>query len=232
MNRYKRFFQQLLLSIILVIAFASSASAQLYDVEVILDKILCKKAVEMWPDTQDDLFGEIRIESFVLNNASGVKKKYGPFDGTPDFYNSYTASAITGNILWSKPKENPLLLATGQSVRSGASYAFRDLTLTRALSIEFLIGGYLYDKEITTIRYQPCTTCAFNFSSTGDGFGSANNFRLMKLSSYKGQIETMATGTSKFLTIGTDQFFQLDFYETDPNSAHVQFFLKIKVTKK
>lgn len=229
----KSFFQNLLLGIILLSMYANKATAQVYDVDIILDKILCKKAVEFFGDTYDDLAGSITIQSYVINDFNGVKKKYGFFAGTPDFYNSMSTSSMVGNTLWSRGNYNPLKMATGQTESIMTVYTLNNLSLSRLLSFEFLIGGHLDDIEpLILIGYQPCTTCTYNFSPTRSGSGSKLNYRLMKLSSYKSQIEMMATGTSKFLTIGTDQTFQLDFYESDTNSAHVQFILKIKVSKK
>lgn len=217
---------------IILFSTVSVAKAQVYDVQVVLDKITCKKAVELWPDTQDDLYGKINILSYVVNNTSGVRTKYGNYKGTPDFYNSLSERSLSPRIMWEKPESNPLKLATGQSVSSGASFSLTDLSLTQLLSFEFLIGGYIYDEDAIDVRYQPCSSCGFNFASGSSGFGSALNYRLVKLSSYQTQIRAIAKGSSKFLIIGDDQFFQLDFFEGDQNSAHVQFLFKIKVTNR
>ena len=210
----------------------SVAKAQVYDVQVILDKIVCKKAVELWPDTQDDFFGKINILSYVVNNTSGVRTKYGTYKGTPDFYNSLPAISMLPRVMWEKPESNTLKLATGQSVLSGASFSLTNLSLAQLLSFEFLVGGLVYDEDAIDVRYQPCSSCGFNFASGSSGFGSALNYRLVKLYSYQTQIKALANGTSKFLLIGDDQFFQLDFFEGDQNSAHVQFLFKLKVTNR
>lgn len=222
----------LLIACFVVFFSFTSASAQVYDVQVILNKIVCKKAVELWPDTQDDLTGKIDIVSYVAKNAAGVLKKNGNYKGTPAFYNELTAGSISSNILWSKTGETALRLGTGQSVSSGAGFSFNNFSLTQLLSLEFLLGGYISDDEIIPVRYQPCTTCAFNFASGSSGFGSALNYRLIKMSGYQAQLDGMANGTSKYLQFGDDQIMQLDYFESDQNSAHVQFLFKVKVTKK
>jgi hypothetical protein len=210
----------------------SIAKAQSYDVQVILDKIVCKKAVELWPDTQDDLFGKIVIQSYVVKNSSGVLTKSGIYTGTPDFYNSLSLIGSLPTVMWEKPRTNPLKLATGQSVLSGASLSLTNLSLSQLLSFEFLVGGFVDEENVIDIRYQPCTSCGFNFASGSSGVGQALNYRLVKLYSYQTQIKAISKGTSKFLIIGDDQYFQLDFFEGDQNSAHVQFLFKIKVTNK
>ena len=211
---------------------AISSFSQKFDVQITLDKIACKKAVELWPDTQDDLYGKIDIVSYVMNAATGAREKYGYYKGTPSFYNELTAKSLSGNILWTKREDSPLRLATGQTVTSGAGLTISNLTLSQVLSIEFLVGGVLHDDEVVNIRYQPCTSCGFNFAEGSSLLGSALNYRIMKLSSYQSQIESITTGTSKFLKIGDDQYFQLDFFETDQNSAHVQFVFTLFVTKR
>lgn len=225
-------FKQLHVWVICVLFFSSvsDAKAQLYDVQVILDKIVCKKAVELWPDTQDDLFGKITILSYVVNNISGVKTKYGSYNGSPDFYNSLPVTNMLPRVMWEKPRSNTLRLATGQSVLSGASFSLTNLYINQLLSFEFLVGGLVEEENAIDIRYQPCSSCGFNFASGSSGAGQALNYRLVKLSSYETQIKAISRGTSKFLIIGDDQFFQLDFFEGDQNSAHVQFLFKIKVT--
>ncbi len=223
----------ILVFIITSLTFQSKETfSQVYDVQIILDKIVCRKAVELWPDTQDDLFGKIDIVSYVVNDKNGVRKKNGYFKGTPDFYNSITNNSISGNVLWNKSKEYPLQMATGQTMTSGASFTVSNLNLSQILSFEFLVGGVVSDAEIRDVRYQPCTSCGFNFAEGTSLFGAALNYRLLKMSNYKSQIEAIVSGTSKNLKMGDDNYFQLDFYETDQNSAHVQFFFKIKITNR
>ncbi len=215
---------------LLCFAFVASVytlRAQQYDFEIILDKIVCKKAVELWPDTQDDLFGFISIGSYVIKNTSGVLQKSAISNTyfSPSFYNELPFQPYIPFLFWSKSKDTPLRLATGQSLMSGVSYKLTALNITQLMSLELLVGGQLSDVEMIPIRYQPCSTCAFSTSVN-------SNYRLVKLSSYESQINSMTTGTAKFLQIGADQVMQLDFFETDPNSAHVQFLFKIKITKK
>lgn len=159
-------------------------------------------------------------------------------DVTPDFHGSGGSNCTRCEfIMWEATREKSFLLGENQSVYPNRVFNLtfmRDLPLESFGTLEFLIGGYLRDKEYvgpyaTEIAYKDCSTCSYKCHHTS---GDVDTYRRMSQADYSMQYASMQTGTSKFLKIGGDDTFQLDFFEGDNNSSHVQFFFKIKVTRK
>jgi hypothetical protein len=196
----------------LVLALAIPAVAddnQQYHVDVYMSKITCVKAVEGIGDTQEDLYGNIVIKSlrYPADEIGGTK-----YDGK---------SAGMSGALWNQGASPSLVLGTGQS-RSFSNFirltGLNALTKTQVLGLEFGVGGVMKDWEPISITFKECDQC---------GGGQ----RIMRLSSWASQIEGLARGGSRYLQIGSDDTFQLDWYEGDANSAHVRALMKIKITR-
>lgn len=201
----------LLVALALLPASSTEADDSPFRVEVIFDRITVLKVVEAPFDTQEDLSGKIAIAGY-RHPEDTVNGRW------------YTRADYRGEFatLWHAGTDELVVLGQNQSRSYGEIEAVRaGLTLRQVTNLEFDISAVLFDWEpVGHIRYKPCSTCG------GSGV------RTMRLSNYAAQIESMAPGTSKFLRIGGDNTFQLDFFEGDNNSSHVRAVLKIKVTRR
>ena len=81
------------------------------------------------------------------------------------------------------------------------------------------MGGNLSDDDLITVKYQNCNECG-------------TTYRLVRMSDFSGQINTIAAGSSKLMKVGSDNILELNFYEGDSNSSHIQCQFNIKVTRK
>lgn len=200
----------LLLAMVAVPTFAGDAKQE-YTVEVYMDRITVLKVVEGPLDTQEDLYGDITIR-VVRWPADTIGKV------------TYAAPATMGaGTLWRQDSRGrSLMLGAGQSKSYGNFMVISGpgLTKTQVLNLEFGVSGVMKDWEpLGSIEYKECDQC-------GGGM------RMMRLTNYASQIEAIKPGGSRYLTIGSDTTFQLDWYEGDANSSHVRALMKIKVLRK
>ncbi|MCX7041691.1 MAG: hypothetical protein NT117_03175 [Gammaproteobacteria bacterium] len=199
----------LLLAMVPVPTFAGDANQE-YTVEVYMDRITVLKVVEGPLDTQEDLHGNITIRVIRWPEDTIGRVRY-PAPAT-----------LGGGTLWSKDSGRSLVLGAGQSKSYGNFMGISGpgLTKRQVLNLEFGVSGEMMDWEpLGSINYKECDQC-------GAGM------RMMRLTNYASQIEAIQPGGSRYLTIGSDTTFQLDWYEGDANSSHVRALMKIKVLRK
>jgi len=199
----------LLLAMVPVPTFAGDANQE-YTVQVYMDRITVLKVVEGPLDTQEDLHGDITIRVIRWPEDTIGRVRY-PAPAT-----------LGGGTLWSKDSGRSLMLGQGQSSRFSnfLEISGPGLTKTQVLNLEFGVSGVMKDWEpLGSINYKECDQC-------GGGM------RMMRLTNYASQIEAIKPGGSRYLTIGSDTTFQLDWYEGDANSSHVRAQMKIKVLRK
>lgn len=225
----------LLVSSWLIIGSVAAVDAQTYDVEVILNRMKCLKVVEAPFDSEEDIYGIIAMAAYKMVDAAGAEKKEGCCAfGLP--CGAYHFEFVR--------RTSYLNLGQNESKLFNTSKKFSGLTLNQVNSLEFALGGFLKDNEslmppIGTISYQECNECGIPQSGKGcfepiAGIGSPTNaaFRLVKMSSYASQLSGMSVGSSKFIRVGSDNIMELNFYEGDTNSSHIQCQFNIKVTRK
>lgn len=195
-----------------MLGMVSASSAQLYDVEVKLVRIKCLKVVEAPFDTEEDIFGSTYISAYRMKDANGRMQSVGCcFLGAGGQNYHFRFFTNVGNT--------PYKLGLNESRTFGTYYTFRGMTMTQLLSLEFGLGGNISDAELVPVRYQNCNEC-------GD------DYRLVRMSDFKSQFETLAAGASKLMKVGSDNIMELNFYEGDANSSHIQLQFNIKVTRK
>lgn len=192
-------------------AFAAGDNNQQYTVQVYLYRISVLKVVEMPGDTMEDLCGNIRI-----TNSSWPADTVGA--------KTYAAGGGTVATIWSQGCVPSLELGAGQSKTFSSTFInlgpTDGLTRDQVVGLSFGITGDIRDWEpLHKIEYKECDQC---------GGGK----RTLNLSSWTSQIDAIAPGTSKYLNIGGDDTFQLDWYEADNDSSHVRALLKIRISRK
>lgn len=224
------------------------SQAQTFDMELTMTGVMARKVVEAPFDYAEDISMLLWVPAYVMKDASGVlHRTFELKDFTPDFYNNLdrnTGSAeqpfflypIGDKNKWLEmlqyiPGPNPdarLELVKDQMVVPSPGYTFRkrNITLEQLASLELLVGGAMNDWEIYGLYpYKACTLCQFTSSDKNMAF------RRLRLIDQYDQYANMAAGSSKFLTYGSDQTLQLDYFERDANSSHVVVYMKVKVTR-
>lgn len=201
------------------LAFVPTVMAQNYDVEVKLVRIKCLKVVEAPFDNEEDIFGRIVLPAYRMKNANGVLKASGcDFLNATDVEFSFRFFAL-GNPKDRYHDDQPMRLGLNESRTFNTYYTFRNITKDQLNSLEFGLGGNLSDDDLITVKYQNCNECG-------------TTYRLVRMSDFSGQINTIAAGSSKLMKVGSDNILELNFYEGDSNSSHIQCQFNIKVTRK
>lgn len=204
--------------VVACLSVVPAAVAQNYDVEVKLVRMKCLKVVEAPFDNEEDIHGGIFLPAYQMKDASGSVKKYGCcFLGAPDPNYIFTFFAQKDPKFF--PGEKAIQLGLNESRTFNTYYTFRNITRDQLLSLEFGLGGRIYDEDFRTVSYQNCNECG-------------NTYRLIRMSDYGSQISTITAGTSKLMKIGSDNILELNFYEGDSNSSRIQCQFNIKVTRK
>lgn len=201
------------------LAFVPAAMAQNYDVEVKLVRMKCLKVVEAPFDSEEDIHGGIHIPAYKIKDAGGVIRKYGCcYMGAPDANYVFRFFDLAGPKV-AHATADPVRLGLNESRTFNTFYVFRNITKDQLLSLEFGLGGTIYDDDLITVKYQNCNECG-------------TTYRNVRMSDFTSQINTIAAGSSKLMKVGSDNILELNFYEGDSNSSHIQCQFTIKVIRK
>lgn len=178
--------------IIVNLNFNSKLFAQLYDLEIIFVKMKCLKVVEAPFDTEEDIYGRIGLWAYKFLDDSN-KPKY--FGCCIDSKGSGTVKEYLNNSKYSLIK-----LGLNESRTFNTSHIITNLTYKNLTTLDFKIGGSLYDDDLITVSYQNCNEC-------GD-----QSSRFVRMSAYKPQIDALTTAGSKYLKTGNDDIMELNYY--------------------
>jgi len=225
----KEIFHLSLLTVLLTISYQHNIYAQTkiksgttvtsltikYDVDIVFAGIKCLKVVEPPFDTQEDIYGVIVMSAIRFTSEyKGSQKELGRL-----FYPPFDNSDEIVTAFFSRKKDWPLQLGLNQMRQYSNKYTFENYTYDDMLALRFTLGGIIFDKDIIDAKYQNCVEC-------GD------TYRWVELRDFKSQIDALEYNTPKFLKIGSDEYLELNFFESDMNSSHIKVLFKIKITKK